>query len=146
MRVFLLAGLVALSVVTASAAAPKCGFHDIKRTLADQGFTGALGDGGDTLKRLGSWGIARSTYAVLWYEHVDRTRPAGHAVRSIVVMDRNCRYLGRYAVNATQPYVRGRVIYFADVPASEGNKIVLKANGHPPEKVWIDGENPELAK
>jgi hypothetical protein len=142
MRLFLLGGL---AVASAAAAASNCSSRDVRTVVAGQGFTGALEDGGDTLTRLGSWGGAGSIYSVYWYEHVDRTRRAGHGVRSVIVIDGNCSYLGRYIVDATQPRLRGREIYFADVPASEGNRIALNSNG-PPENVWIDGENLKLAK
>jgi hypothetical protein len=113
--------------------------------LSEQGFTGALGDGGDTLQRLGAWGESHTKYVAYWYEHVDRSRAAGHAVRSVIVMDRACRYLGRYTVNPSKPQVRGRVIYFSDTSPADGNKIVLTPKG-PPQQTWVDGENPEFAK
>lgn len=126
-------------------AAPRCGSRDLRAVLSEQGFTGTLGDGADSLRQLGAWGAPHPQYGVYWYEHIDRSRRAGHAVRSIIVMDRACRYLGRYTVNPSKPHVRGRVIFFSDVSPSDGNKIVLTQNG-PPQQAWIDGENPELAK
>jgi hypothetical protein len=142
-----LINVVAIMALAAGSAraAPQCGSRDLRAVLSEQGFTGAFGDGGDSLQRLGVWGERHTQYLAYWYEHVDRSRSAGHAVRSVIVLDRACRYLGRYAVNPSKPHVRGRVIYFSDVSPADGNRIVLTAKG-PPQQAWIDGENPELAK
>ena len=139
--------VVALSLLATSPAwsAPVCGTRDLRQLLSEQGFTGALDDGGDTLQRLGTWGEPHTGYVAYFYEHVDRSRPAGHAVRSVIVMDGACHYLGRYAVNPPKPHVVGRVIYLSDASPADGNKIVLTPKG-PPQQAWIDGENPKLAK
>ena len=145
MRTFVTALAMAMVATSAAWAGPRCGSRDLRAILAEQGFTGALGDGGDSLRWLGAWGESHADYFAYWYEHVDRSRPAGHAVRSVIVMDRACRYLGRYVVNPSKPHIHARVIYFADASSGEGNKIVLTSKG-PPLRAWIDGENPELAK
>jgi hypothetical protein len=146
-RQVILGAAMVLATLTASPArsAPQCAGHDLRQILTEQGFTGALNDGGDTLRLIGPWGGPRGGYIAYWYEHIDHSRQAGHAVRSVIVLDRSCRYLGRYTVNPSKANIRGRVIYFADTSPADGNRIVLTPNG-PPTTARIDGEVPELAK
>jgi hypothetical protein len=58
--------------------------------------------------------------------------------RRIVIMGRDCRYLGQYYVTADPIGVRGNDILF-DVSIRYGN-VIRFTNRLPPARIWIDGE------
>jgi hypothetical protein len=142
-HIAVVAGLSAFLIGSPAVGRSACTLRDPRANLHAQGFTGALNDGGDTIRCLGTWRGRGHTFTAYWYEHINPTG-ARHTIRSVLVFEGG-DYLGRYIVFPYKPRMRGRLIVFLDAPASRGNKIALSDDG-PPRRAWIDGENPEFAK
>ena len=71
---------------------------------------------------------------------------SGRSTSRLFVFSSAGRYIGQYShFSGRQPRVDGDTVIFDDVTPELGNRIVFTSGG-PPERAWIDGENPGFYK
>lgn len=99
-------------------------------------MNGFLFDDETTITFLGTIPARRFEYWIYYHDHVYRHNY--RETRHIILMGRNCRFLGAYHVTADPIGVRGNEILF-DVSSRFGNTIRF-INRIPPATIWIDGE------
>jgi hypothetical protein len=132
-------------VVTCCAFANSSGTEAIRKTLATQGFTGAL-DGKIAIKKLGVIAVGPTAYQIFSYIWEESCPPGAaiHASQRIVVMAGTGRYIGSYSVEDPPTRLVRNAILFG-YSESLGNRIRFDRNG-PPTKIHLNGELHIFAK
>lgn len=101
-----------------------------------------LVDDETTITFLGNIPAKRYEYWIYFHDHVYRHNM--RETRRIIIMGRDCRYLGQYYVSADPIGIRGNDILF-DASPRDGN-VIRFVNGVPPAHIWIDGEVNQFAR
>jgi hypothetical protein len=69
---------------------------------------------------------------------------SGRSTPRLLIFSKDFKYIGQYShFGGRQLRVEGDAIVFGDVAQEAGNRIQFDDDG-PPQRTWIDGENPTL--
>ena len=126
-------------------AQPHPATSDLKRMLAEQGFTGEL-KGKVRFSSLGRLTCNARKLQVLYYEW-EESNPPGNAIHSqyrILFLGNESKYVGSYAVD-DRPIAVGPDALLFHYEKDRGNKVQCNAHGLPNE-VLLNGEPHALFK
>lgn len=105
------------------------------RQLEEQGFSGGLGRG-TVIDFLGIVSTTERSYATYYYEF--NNPESMHGNHRLIVLDRNCNYLGSYTLNGRPLFAYGNKVIFPDI-GSGGNVVEFKGKTIP-DHIWIHGD------
>jgi hypothetical protein len=115
--------------------------------LKQAGYSaGYICEGGATTFRfIGRIAGNSSAYLIYYFEYTFKAAVVRHGGQRLMVFDRKEKYLGQYALSATDLAVRGRFLCLSALGEGESGAVALIdfSNG-PPPSIFFDGDVSEF--